>query len=290
MKKLYFFFFLTFALLASYGQESEELLSEENEIIDSLLGEGTEEDFLKSATNFHFLNFSIDYNNKTYFSGRDIGTDQFNISPQLTYINSKGFFAGVTSIYFSEFDPKWDYTSVTIGYGKNFGKSKNFRWSTSYAKYFYTNTSEDNPFTNAISLGIEVDNKKKTFGTELSTTYLFGSDNSFQIISSTYGVISFLKTKKSHLKLQPQLNIVAAQQTIQLSQTFTIRGRQFTRTVQNNDFGLINTQFQIPLQYNISDFSFEAGYIINFPSALKGETNLKTTSTINLSMSYLFDL
>ena len=279
-----------FGFVNSFGQETDDLLSDEDEIIDNLLGEESVEEFLKSATDFQFLHFSVDYNNKTYFSGRDIGTDQFNMSPQLTYINSNGFFVGITGIYFSEFAPEWDYTAVTLGYGKSFGKDKKYRWSTSYARYFYSDTSEDNPFTNAISLGLEVDNKRKTLGTELSTTYLFGSDNSFQIISSTYGVLSLSKTEKTHLKLRPQLNIVVAEQTIQLSQTFTIRGQQFTRTVQNNDFGLINTQLQIPLQLDVNDFTFELGYIINFPSELEGETNLETTSNFNFSISYLLGL
>ena len=290
MKKLSFFIFLILGIVNLQAQETDEILSEEDEIIDNLLGEESVEEFLKSATDFQFLHFSIDYNNKTYFSGRDIGTDQFNISPQLTYINSNGFFAGITGIYFSEFAPEWDYTAVTFGYGKSFGKDKKYRWSTSYARYFYSDTSEDNPFTNAISLALEVDNKQKTLGTELSATYLFGSDNSFQLISSTYGVLSLSKTKKSHLKLRPQLNIVVAQQTIQLSQTFTVRGQQFTRTVQNNDFGLINTQLQIPLQFDVNDFTFELGYIVNFPSELEGETNLETTSNFNFSISYLLDL
>lgn len=292
MRKIGLLLLLMFTVLVVNAQDITEkdntvLSSDEDEIIDNLLGDEIDIDqFLKSIASFQFLYFSVDYNNKTYFSGRDIGTDQFNINPQITYIHSNGFFAGVNGVYYSEFTPKWDYTSLTVGYGQNFGKNKSYRWIGSYARYFYSE-GVDNPFTNAISLGVEATNKKKTLGTELSTTYLFGDDTSFQIISSNYGVISLSKTKKHHLKLRPKLNIVLAQQTIQLAQTFTVRGRIFTRYIQNNDFGLINTQLQIPLQLNYNDFDFELGYIVNFPSALEGETNLKTTSSINFSISYL---
>ncbi len=290
MKKLFFNLFLIFGVSVFYGQETEDLLSDEDEIIDNLLGEETLNELLKSTANFHFLNFSIDYNNKTYFSGRDIGTDQFNISPQLTYINSKGFFLGLTGVYYDKFTPKWDYTSVNVGYGKSFGAEKKLRWSVTYARYFYTNTSQENPFKNTISLGLDIDNKKKTLGAEIAVAYLFGDDNSLQITGSTYGVLSLFKAKKNHLKLRPELSITIAEQTIQLSRTFTFRGRQFTRYFNNNDFGLLNTSLNIPLQYDVGNFDFELGYIINFPSPLKGETNLETTNFFNLSLSYLFDL
>ena len=68
------------------------------------------------------------YNSNTYFSGRDIDIDQFNVSPQITYVNSNGLFASVSGIYYSEFLPNWDVTTVTVGYGKNFGKKKLFKY------------------------------------------------------------------------------------------------------------------------------------------------------------------
>ena len=299
MKKYIFIVFLFSGLASIFGQETEDVLSDEDEIIDNLLGEESVEDFLKSATQFHFINVSVDYNNKTYFSGRDNGTDQFNVSPQLTYINSNGFFTGITGVYFSEFDPKWDYTAITLGYGKSFGKNNMFRWSTSYARYFFSDSTEDNPLTNAVSLGFDIDNIKRTLGADLTSTYLFGSENSFQLVFSTYGSLNLFKTNKYHLRLRPQLNIVWAEQTIQLNQAFstTVSARRPPippppppTNLESNSFGLINTQFQIPLQFDVKEFTFELGYIINFPSELEGETNLETTSNFNFSISYLIDL
>jgi hypothetical protein len=295
MKKTLIVLFLLLSILKCYTQDSltkeeENQLLEEDEILDAILGEESEDEFLKAVTKFQFINISLEYNNKTYFSGRDIGTDQFNVTPQIMYLNSNGLFAGLSGVYYDKFTPEWDYTSATLGYGKSFGKDKTYRWSASYSRYFYTSTSDDNQFTNTITFGLELDNKKKTLGTEITTTYLFGSDNSFQITSSTYGVLSLFKTKKTHLKLRPQLNITMAQQTIQLTRTFIFREQRFTKFIQENDFGLINTQLQIPLQYNVNNFNIELGYNINFPTALKGEGILKNTSSFNLSMSYLFDL
>lgn len=301
MRKYFTLIFLFVGLFNSLGQETDDILSDEDEIIDNLLGEESVEEFLKSATQFHFINLSVDYNNKTYFSGRDNGTEQFNISPQITYINSKGFFAGITGVYFSEFDPKWDYTAITLGYGKSFGKNNMFRWSASYAKYFFSDNTEDNPLTNSITLGFDIDNKKRTLGADLRGAYLFGSESSFQLSSSIYGALTLSKNKKHHLRLRPQLNIVWAEQTIQLTQGFTTTAAQARRPplpgpprpplqLESNSFGLLNTQLQIPLQLDVNDFTFEFGYNINFPTELVGETDLENTSNFNFSISYLFDL
>jgi len=292
MKKISVLFLLIFSVLTVSAQEISEkdkilLSTEEDEIIDDILGDDIDVDqFLKSIASFQFLYFSVDYNTKTYFSGRDIGSDQFNVNPQITYIHSNGFFVGVNGLYYSEFSPKWDYTSLTAGYGQSFGKNKPYAWTSSYARYFYSD-GVDNPFTNEISFGLEATNINKTLGTELTATYLFGDDTSFQLISSNYGIVNLSKTKEYQLRLRPELNIVIAQQTIQLARTFTIKGKQFTKNTQKNDFGLINTQLQIPLQLNTGGFDFELGYIVNFPTALEGETGLGITSNINFSISYL---
>ena len=85
----------------------ENQLSEEDEIIDAILGEESEDEFLESAvTKFQFINISLEYNNKTYFSGRDIGTDQFNVSPQIMYLHSNGLFAGLNGVYYDQFTPR----------------------------------------------------------------------------------------------------------------------------------------------------------------------------------------
>ncbi|WP_435261445.1 hypothetical protein [Tenacibaculum sp. nBUS_03] len=292
MKKLCLNFLVLFSFITAYAQEKQnkiEVITEEDEIIDSLFSDEIIEDLFKLSENLNFLHFSINYNNNTYFSGRDIGIDQLSITPQINYIHSKGYFAGLSGVYYKELDPKWDYTSITVGYGKRFGKTKMFRWSVYYDRYFFSEPS-NNPLKNSINLSLEIDNKSRTLGTELATSFLFGTEKSGQIVSSSYGEISLLKIKKSELNLRPTLRFIVAQQTIQLAQTFTFRNRTFTIYRQNNEFGLLNAQLLLPLQYSYSGFDFEAGYILNFPSALEGESNLKTTGTFMFSIAYLLGL
>lgn len=290
MKKSFVTSILLLLVSFAYAQETTVEDEEVNEIIDNLLGEeDVLDDLVKSVANFQFLYFSANFSNKTYFSGRDIGIDQFNITPQIMYMNSKGFFAGISGLYYSEFVPRWDYTSLTLGYGKNFGTNNKYRWSTSYTRYLYSE-GVDNPFENSLMGSISLSNTKKTLITQLSATLLFGDETSYQFTSTTYGTIDLFKKGTQQLKLQPQLAILVGKQTIELARTITIRNQQITVYDQQDEFGLINAQLNLPIQYSIDAFDFELGYIINFPSALGSETNLKTTSTLTLSLAYMLDL
>ncbi|MFA5300323.1 MAG: hypothetical protein WC389_19225, partial [Lutibacter sp.] len=111
--------------------------------IDDLIDELFREDELineltASISNFQFLYVSATYNSDTYFSGRDIGIAQYNITPQITYAHSNGIFASLSGIYYSEFVPKWDVTVATVGFSKNIDAKKLFKYAISYSKYFYT--------------------------------------------------------------------------------------------------------------------------------------------------------
>ena len=119
---------------------------------------------------------------------------------------------------------------------------------------------------------------------------MFGNGGSIQFVSTSYGEIKLFEKGKNQLKLRPELRVTVGQQTIQLARTFRFRGRLITVYEENDDFGLVNTQLYIPLQYSFNNFDIEFGYVFNIPSELEGETNLPNTSTFAISISYLFGL
>ncbi len=246
-------------------------------------------DLIASLSKYQFLYISTTYNSDTYFSGRDIGINQFNISPQITYVNSNGLFASLSGVYYSEFDPNWDVTIATVGFGKNFGKKKLFKYYASYSRYFYSNDINA-IYNNTLNVGIGIRNKERTLGTQLSGSFLFGEDESFQITSNSYVTFNLVKTKKSSLKLKPQLSVSAGKQTIDLARVYLFGGELLTEYTQNETFDLINTQLSFPLQYNVNSFDFEAGYTINLPHPIGEETNLDTTSYFSFSIAYMIDL
>ena len=289
MKKYVTLLWLFFGLTFAYSQEPTKE-KEINDLIEELF---MEDDIINelaaSLKNYQFLYISTTYNSDTYFSGRDIDIDQYNLTPQITYVHSNGIFAGLSGIYYSEFVPKWDVTTATVGFGRNIGKDKLFKYSVSYSRYFYANDI-DNIFTNTFNVGLGVRNKKRTLGTQLSGSYLFGEEQSFEIASRSFVDVNLLKTKNTSLKFKPQLNIIAGKQTIELARIVSQNGQLVTQYTENDVFDLINTQINLPLIYSTKSFDFEAGYNLNFPNAIGDESNLKNTGFFNLSIGYLIDL
>lgn len=261
-----------------------------DDLIDELFMEDeTINELMASLNNYQFLYISTTFNSDTYFSGRDIGIEQYNITPQITYAHSNGIFASLSGIYYSEFVPKWDVTAATVGFGKNIGAKKLFKYSVSYSKYFYADDI-NNIYTNTLNIGLGIRNKKRNMGTQLSGSYLFGEDQSFEIASRSFIDFNLLKKHHSSLKFKPQLNIIAGKQTIELARIVNQSGQLLTQYTENDVFDLINTQINLPLLYNTNSFDFEVGYNINFPNAIGDESNLKNTGFFNFSIGYLIDL
>ncbi|GEL10308.1 hypothetical protein SAMN05192550_0660 [Flavobacterium glycines] len=290
MKKLFLLAILFTFAVKTHAQDTSPKEQETDEIIDGLLEKNQNIDaLLKSISKLQFLYLSMNYNNKTYFSGRDIGVNQYNLTPKISYMHSSGIYASLSGIYYSEFDPNWDLTTASIGFGKDFGKQKKLRYNGSYSRYFYNN-SLDNAYNNVINAGLAFRNKKRNFSSQLSLSYLFGNQDGLQIASTNYLLINLIKTAKAQLSLKPQLSIVAGNQTIELARNYFFNGHPVTVYTTNSTFDLINTQINFPLDFNYKSFDFELGYNFNFPNALKGETDVKNTSYFNFSVAYLINL
>lgn len=296
MKKFLVFSFTIFSFFMVNSQEIPNETNEFDEIVDELLLEESFNELLVSLTNFHFLYFSFNYNSDTYFSGRDIGVDQFNISPQITYMHSKGFYASISGIVYSEFIPHWDVTIGTVGYGKSFGKNNMFRYYGSFSGYLYSNNDVDGLYNGTANAGISIHNKNRTLGTQISGSYYFGGESTYQIISRSYASLNLLKTPKHNLKFRPQLVFITGTQLVDIGGAPLQKEVLVKETtadevnLTSNIYTLIYTQLNFPLQYNFKSFDFELGYTFNIPSALENETDLKNTGFFNISLGYLLDL
>ena len=266
----------------------------EKDITDEILDELLEADegfqlVLDSFLNFEFIYVSLDYNSDSYFSGRDIGIEQYNVRPQISYFNSKGFFASISGAYYQEFVPSWDYTNIAVGYSKSFKKKKNLRYSISASHYIY-GEENTNPFKNTIGGMLSLKNKERTLGTSISGTFLFGDDESLQFTSRTFASLKLLKQKRHSLKLVPSVSFSVGKQTHELAQTRIIDGEIITDYSLNESFDLINTELSFPLQYNYKNLDIDVGFYINLPSEIGDEVDLKTTNYWNVSVGYIFDL
>ena len=245
-------------------------------------------DILDSFNTNNFIYTNVSFNSNTFFSGRDSGINQFNMVPQISYYSNSGFNLSVSGIYYETFSPHWDFTNIALGYYNTLGKNKLINYNVGYTRYFFANGWD--AFTNSIDLSLGIRNKKRTLGTKLATSYLFGTDQSFQIVSRSYANLAIALEKDFTLKFRPQLSFLMAQQTTALEQLNTIDDVTTVEYIYNDIFDLLNTQINIPLILVTKSWDFELGYNINLPSRVETEPDLKTTSFINLSIGYLIDL
>ena len=279
--------FLAATTFSSYAQEprTEE---EINMLLDELYfsEEQLIDDILASLSQKHFIYSSFTLNSNTYFSGRESGIDQFNFFPQVSYFHPSGFNLSLSGLYYENFEPNWDFTSLSLGYFTAIDKKELLSLNSGYTRYFFSDGSD--VFTNSIDLSLGLRNKTNTLGTTLYASYLFGSEQALQLILSPYGRITLLNKKTYSLRFRPQLNFIIAQQTIALeelnSQTQEL---QFT----NYDvFELLNTQLNLPLSLVSKSWNIDVAYNINFPRAVASETDLSTTGFFSLSLGYLINM
>lgn len=276
----------TTSILCAQEEEPDEL----DLLLDELFFNDQQfiDDILDSFNTYNFIYTNLSFNSNTFFSGRESGVDQFNLVPQLSYYNSSGFNLSVSGVYYETFSPNWDFTNVSIGYFNTIGMKKQLTYNVGYTHYFYSDGWDT--FTNSIDLSIGLRNKKKTIGTKLGASYLFGKDQSFQILSRSYASAIISRRKNFIIKFKPQLNFVIAQQTIALAQLDPVGTNSVIEYEYDDIFDLLNTQLNLPLTLSTKSWDFELGYNINIPSALETESNLDITSFFNISIGYLIDL
>lgn len=290
-KKIRLFGLLLFSIATSFCSYSQE---KNDENVDSLIDELFFNDqqfldeMLETNYTYNFIYTSLSYNSNTFFSGRDSGINQFNIIPQISYYHSSGFNASISGIYYENFAPSWDFTSVSLGYFKTFGKSKNWMYNLGYTKYFYSDDFDD--FTNSIDVSLGIRNKKRTLGTTLAASYIFGTDESYQIVSNSFVNFTFSRTANFALRFRPNISFVIANQTFGKYTIRIINGRRFLVYSGTEVFDLLNTQIGFPISFSRKSWDVEIGYYMNLPNAVADETNLNNTSFIGFSLGYLFDV
>ncbi len=119
---------------------------------------------------------------------------------------------------------------------------------------------------------------------------MFGTDQSFQFLSTTYGNFTLTKQKNILLRFKPRLDLIVAQQTITLERLVFIDAMPRIVSRDFDIFNLLNTQLNFPLSLVTRSWDFELGYTLNLPNPVAVESGLKTTGFFNISVGYLIDL
>ncbi|MBC8110581.1 MAG: hypothetical protein H7Y04_05925 [Verrucomicrobia bacterium] len=133
MKKFIFAYLICITLvLPVFSQNPDEF-----KIEDLLAADSTQNDELTSDLVLRF-----DYSSKTLTAGRDFGVQQYALSPSLTYFHKSGLALGVTGNWYSESDPKYSMTDLSISYTNAFGFAQSWLYSISYDRFLFNPDSE----------------------------------------------------------------------------------------------------------------------------------------------------
>ena len=273
------------------AQEKEESEAELDAIIDELiLDENSILEYLEELEKYQVLFVALDFNNKTYFLGRDLGLDQYTLSPQIVYQHHSGVYLGVSGAIYSEFDPKWDITTASVGFSKNFGTYDNFNFDIGYSRYIFSDDlSRD--FENSLDASFSIETKNRLIGAAATVTYFFGDEQGVQNSFDIYSSIDLFKISNKHqVSLNPQVSFIVGNESIDTSRFNDIlTDSPLVGRIVNEfeTYALRNTQLAVPLNVELGDFELEFGYNFNFPNALLFERNLENTSFFNLGLSYI---
>ena len=308
------FFILIFPLVYSQQKtevEEIDLLIEELFFSQQDLGE------LLNENKISLIYSSINYNSNTFYSGRSIGVNQFNLSPQISYLNSNGLTISLSGIYLDQFDPAWDLTTISIGYSKWINKKNTVSLNTSFSNYFYSYDQND-IYSRSVSLGMSYQSLNDKLFLNTSAGIFFDGSNLFQIISNFYYSFNLIKkrekikeqnkrsqvwkvnvngkqksrrilTDKLTLDFKPLVSFYFNSETIDTEYSPSFFINQNINANQNY-FGLINTQIKLPIEFNLNSIDLELSYYINIPIPIGDENNPSNTSFFGISIGYLFDL
>ena len=285
-------YFLLLFLLGSFIPK----LNAQEEKLDSLLEVILFEDeelvsLLTGKSNYQFLYARTHFENRSYFSGRDIGIEQQNYSAQLSYFHSAGFSAGVGTIWYSQFNPKLYATSLSLGYSGRIGKSNDYRYRSSYNRYIFSkmDSVDSHAFNNAFAVGATID--KGFIGTRLDLALLTGEETAGQVSWDLYGDITLVKLGTfDKIKFEPEISFFFGKEIVAYYELGGPGQNQDYILVEDTDFGMLNTAFRFPITIDYKNFDLEIAYNINLPNSMLTEDKLPMTTYFNVSLGYIFSL
>tara|TARA_E500000075_G_scaffold129225_1_gene136720 strand:- start:5240 stop:6088 length:849 start_codon:yes stop_codon:yes gene_type:complete len=277
---------LLFVMISALCTAQEVELSEADVILDDLFVSDSLDvlELFDKLKKQDYLYTTVIYNNKTLFSGRDFGVNQYSVFPSISYIDGDNFFLNLNAGYYSGVNPTWDFVTLSGGYSNYLNKRKTLLASGVYS---YSSYSQDVADLNNHRLTAGLSFRKKWFRNTLTLGYLFGGASSTFVSNNTYISIDILDTKLFDISLRPRIGFFWGNQTV--SELVFIRPRQF-EYVNTNYFQLLNTEVGIPVELDFGNWDVEIEYTFNSPKALPSEEGLKNSGFILLSLGYLIEL
>jgi hypothetical protein len=248
-------------------------------------------DLLNNTYNYKFIYVRSEFENKTYFSGKDLGVSQYNISGQAYFQGSKGFNLGIAGIRYNQFDPKYNTTILTGGYNNRVKGVKGLNIRALYSRYFFAKVDsvKTRTFNGSMDLGSTY--QWKIIGSSVDFSFLLGKARSSQINWDIFADIPIIKFGLfNKLSFEPQISFFLGNETVVVNHYVNLTVFTGDITTKKKYFGLMNTMVRIPISLTLKNLDMSAGYNFNFPQIPGSNVKPGNTSFFNLSLGYIFGI
>lgn len=262
-------------------------------LLDSLLAL---EDLRSSA-----LILRMGYVSQILNAGRDMGIEQYGVTPGISYYHKSGAFGDIAGYWNSETTPGYNLTTLTLGYLTTLTPSWSLILSYDHAFYHHEDSLRlNNLFNNTIHLSSNL--YWKFLETGLDYSFIFGDDNAHRMRWHLAALVSFRNVGIfNRISVSPTFSMLFGNQKI-ISNRFPywrqLTDRQRFRVLQNGTvlllteeddvFGLMSYDLSLPIILRSGAWGLSFSYHYNIPVALPGEfnSNLRDNQFFSASLSY----
>lgn len=247
--------------------------------------------FLNPPAINYYLYGSVMSDSKTYYAGRELGDNMYNINGSLYFFHSKGFFIGASGSWYSQLDPGYNTTIMSAGINRPLNQNKSLNFRASYSRYFYhySDPEVENDFNNNMGTGISLRNK--WIGGRLSFNFLFGKDFGMNFIPSIYSHITVARFGDNNtIQLSPDVSVFIGSETVEYENTGQIGNPPQESVTTEDAYGFLNTQFNLPVCVYVGNFDIELGYSINIPTTQDESYTYPVSSFFSLSVGYFLPI
>ncbi len=216
------------------------------------------------------LGVTSGYTSNVNFQGRKIGNNQFGATSGLDYLTASGFGFHYAADYWSGFT-NTGISQHTLGLSYNFDLADWLEGNIGYEHWFLNsgndtiNKSLDNYFT--FELVADADFVKPHF----LAYYIKGDDKAYGFEIGLGAPISLINNDNSKLEITPDITLMSGTDTrltTLITKRIANRGKPIVTTNSQSIFGLLNTEFTLPITYSLPRFEVSAAAHFAIPHSL----------------------
>jgi hypothetical protein len=246
-----------------------------------------------SIPEFHYLYTGAMYNNRTFYAGREIGENMYNLSGNIYYFNSSGFYLGASGTWLSQLDPRYYSTIATAGILKSTGNKTRFIYRAAYSRYFYyqSDPSTDYSFKNNLGTGLTIRNK--WIGGKVTLNLMFDEGIGVNVSSTLFSSFTIFQINKiSKVAFEPEAYLFLGSETIGYEPDINSQliDSQTSTNTMDEVFGLLNIQLYVPVRLSLNNFELELGIAVNKPLTQEQNISYPLNTCISVSFGYLLPL